>query len=93
MPIRSLTRFFYKGMAARLRPPGLPQKRNWPVHRAWRAKDLPEIGSWALPDNRASQRVMEKVGFQYERDFDFAGLEHRFYRLAAGQWEGYDGGV
>ena len=52
-----------------------------------------EIGSWTLPDNLASQRVMEKLGFRYERDFDFAGLKHRFYRLVAGKWERYDGGV
>ena len=47
-----------------------------------------EIGSWTLPVNRASQRVMEKLGFRYERDFGFAGLVHRFYRLAAGEWKG-----
>ena len=49
---------------------------------------FPEIGSWTLPDNLASQRVMEKLGFRYERDFEFAGLLHRFYRLVAGEWEG-----
>ena len=49
---------------------------------------LAEIWSWALPDNLASQRVMEKLGFRYERDFDFAGLLHRFYRLVAGEWKG-----
>jgi RimJ/RimL family protein N-acetyltransferase len=49
---------------------------------------LTEIWSWALPDNRASQRVMEKLGFLYERDFVFAGLLHRFYRLVAGDWKG-----
>jgi RimJ/RimL family protein N-acetyltransferase len=53
---------------------------------------FPEIGSWTLPVNLASQRVMEKLGFRYERDFVFAGLEHRFYRLVAGEWERYDGG-
>ena len=52
---------------------------------------LAEIWSWALPENRASQRVMEKLGFRYERDFDFAGLVHRYYRLVAGDWAGYDG--
>ena len=36
--------------------------------------------------------VMEKLGFRYERDFDFAGLLHRFYRLVNGEWKGYDGG-
>jgi RimJ/RimL family protein N-acetyltransferase len=49
---------------------------------------LPGIASRALPDYRASQRVMEKVGFRYERDFDFAGLLHRFYQLVKGEWEG-----
>ena len=46
---------------------------------------FPEIGSWTLPNNLASQRVMEKLGFRYERDFEFAGLLHRFYRLVAGE--------
>jgi len=53
---------------------------------------FPEIGSWTLPTNLASQRVMEKLGFRYEQDFDFAGLLHRFYRLVKGEREGYDGG-
>jgi [ribosomal protein S5]-alanine N-acetyltransferase len=50
---------------------------------------FPAIGSWTLSVNLASQRVMEKLGFRYERDFDFAGLGHRFYRLATGDWRGY----
>jgi hypothetical protein len=33
---------------------------------------------------------MEKLGFRYERDFEFARLVHRFYRLVAGEWNGYD---
>jgi ribosomal-protein-alanine N-acetyltransferase len=40
-----------------------------------------EIVSWTLPANLASQRVLEKFGFRYERDFEFAGLRHRFYRV------------
>jgi RimJ/RimL family protein N-acetyltransferase len=52
-----------------------------------------EIASWTLPINVASQRVMEKLGFRYERDFEFAGLLHRFYRLVKGEWKGYDGTV
>ena len=54
---------------------------------------LAEIASWTLPTNLASQRVMEKLGFRYERDFEFAGLGHRFYRLVAGDWRGYHGSV
>jgi RimJ/RimL family protein N-acetyltransferase len=52
---------------------------------------LAEIWSWALPDNRASQRIMEKLGFRYDRDFEFAGLLHRFYRLVAQDWGRYHG--
>jgi RimJ/RimL family protein N-acetyltransferase len=58
----------------------------------FRHLELPEVCSWTLPVNRASQRVMEKLGFRHERDFEFAGLEHRFYRLARGEWKRYDGG-
>jgi RimJ/RimL family protein N-acetyltransferase len=49
---------------------------------------FPEICSWTLPTNLTSQRVMEKLGFRYERDFEFAGLPHRFYRLELGAWKG-----
>ncbi len=50
---------------------------------------FPEIGSWTLPINLASQRVMEKLGFRYEREFEFAGLLHRFYRLRQGDSRPY----
>lgn len=39
------------------------------------------IGAWTLPTNLASQRVMAKLGFHYERDIVFCGLPHRFFRL------------
>ena len=52
---------------------------------------FPEIASWTLPGNLASQRVTEKLGFRYERDFEFAGLLHWFYRLVKGEWKGYHG--
>lgn len=42
---------------------------------------LDRIGSWALPRNVASQRVLEKLGFQYQCDFMFAGLVHKYYYL------------
>ena len=50
-----------------------------------------EVESWTLPGNLPSQWVMDKLGFRYERDFEFAGLVHRFYRLVAGEWRGYHG--
>ena len=48
---------------------------------------LSEIGSWTLPINLASQRVTDKLGFRYERDIEFAGLTHRFYRLVKDGWD------
>ena len=42
---------------------------------------LPDLVCFALETNRASRRVMEKVGFRYERDIVYHGMPHVFYRL------------
>jgi RimJ/RimL family protein N-acetyltransferase len=42
-----------------------------------------ELVSFALPDNWASRRVMEKSGFKFERDIVHVGLPHVLYRLRA----------
>ena len=39
-----------------------------------------EIVAFTLPDNVASRRVMEKAGFDYERDIVHVGLPHVLYR-------------
>jgi [ribosomal protein S5]-alanine N-acetyltransferase len=44
---------------------------------------LGDVVSYTLPDNVASRRVMEKLGFVYERDTVHAGLPHVLYRLSA----------
>ncbi|HWM09643.1 MAG TPA: GNAT family N-acetyltransferase [Solirubrobacteraceae bacterium] len=44
---------------------------------------LDEVVSFTMPHNRASRRVMEKLGMEYDRDFERAGLPHVLYRLAA----------
>ena len=44
---------------------------------------LREIVAFTLPDNVASRRVMEKAGFEYERDIVHAGLPHVLYRRRA----------
>jgi [ribosomal protein S5]-alanine N-acetyltransferase len=69
--------------------------QGFATEMAWASLDvgfgrlgLHEIGSWTLPNNLASQRVMEKLGFRYERDFEFAGLLHRCYRLVKNEWNG-----
>ncbi len=45
---------------------------------------LAELAAWTLTTNGVSQHVLEKVGFAYVRDFDFAGLPHRYYQLRFG---------
>lgn len=42
---------------------------------------VPEVVCFTEPTNVKSRRVMEKVGFTYERDGTFAGLPHVFYRM------------
>ena len=48
---------------------------------------MKEVVCFTLTTNRASQRVMDKAGFEYERDIVHAGLPHVFYRLTASRWE------
>ena len=43
--------------------------------------------AFTLPTNLASRRVMEKAGLRYERDGEWAGLPHVFYRLRREAWE------
>ncbi|MCP6758950.1 MAG: GNAT family N-acetyltransferase [Fischerella sp. CENA71] len=42
---------------------------------------LQEIVCFTLTTNQASQRVMEKLGFQYEREIIYANFPHLLYRL------------
>jgi RimJ/RimL family protein N-acetyltransferase len=42
---------------------------------------LASVVAFTLTTNRASQRVMQKVGFTFERDISHAGLPHVLYRL------------
>jgi [ribosomal protein S5]-alanine N-acetyltransferase len=44
--------------------------------------ELEKILGLALPQNRASLKILEKLGFQYRRDFVHAGLTHRLYEFA-----------
>lgn len=47
---------------------------------------LNEIVCYTWAENLASQRVMQKVGFRYERDFVHADAPHVLYRLTAAEW-------
>jgi len=42
---------------------------------------LSDLVAFTLPTNVGSRRVMEKCGFQYERDIEHAGLPHVLYRM------------
>ena len=44
---------------------------------------LPDVQCFTLTTNLASQRVMAKLGFQFERLGDHAHLPHVFFRLTA----------
>jgi [ribosomal protein S5]-alanine N-acetyltransferase len=42
---------------------------------------LPELVCFTLPTNTSSRHVMEKVGFRYEKDVEWAEMPHVLYRL------------
>jgi ribosomal-protein-alanine N-acetyltransferase len=50
------------------------------VRAAFDVIGLDEVVAFTLVGNRASRRVMEKVGFTYEADVEHAGLPHVLYR-------------
>jgi [ribosomal protein S5]-alanine N-acetyltransferase len=45
---------------------------------------LPKIMAFVLPQNRASVRILEQLGFEYRRDFVHAELVHRLYDFPQG---------
>lgn len=51
------------------------------VEIAFEILRLQNLVAFTLTTNKASQHVMEKVGFKYERDFTHANLPHVLYRL------------
>ena len=53
------------------------------VAHAFGPLGLADVVSFTLVENRASRRVMEKLGFAYEDEIEHAGLPHVLYRLSA----------
>jgi RimJ/RimL family protein N-acetyltransferase len=74
-----LTEFWGRGLATELAIES--------VRTAFAELQLAELVCFTRPTNLASQRVMEKAGFRYERDFTYADLPHRLYRLSATVWQ------
>jgi ribosomal-protein-alanine N-acetyltransferase len=58
---------------------------------AFEQLQMTDLVCFTLTTNRASQRVMEKAGFEYERDVVHAGLPHVLYRITASEWKECDG--
>lgn len=46
-----------------------------------------DLVAFTLPTNTRSRRVMERLGFIYERDVVWAGMPHVLYRLTARAWK------
>lgn len=56
------------------------------IRAAFTVLNVPELVCFTLTTNHASQRVMQKAGFRYERDLLYKDLPHVFYRLRRGDW-------
>ena len=61
---------------------GLATELGAAAIEAARGHGIEELVSITLPHNAASRRVMEKLGFAYDRDIDYWGWEHVLYRRA-----------
>jgi RimJ/RimL family protein N-acetyltransferase len=54
------------------------------IHQAFEGLKLPDLVCFTSKENVRSARVMEKLGFQHEKDFVYAGILHRLSRLRRG---------
>jgi ribosomal-protein-alanine N-acetyltransferase len=50
------------------------------VDIAFKRLDLDALVAFTLTTNAASRRVLEKVAFAYDQDFEHVGLPHALYR-------------
>ena len=57
------------------------------IRTAFTRLEMPELVCFTLTTNRASQRVMQKAGFRYERDLLYHDLPHVLYRLRRADWQ------
>ena len=53
------------------------------IRHAFDGLGLPEIVSFTMTTNAASQAVMRKLGFTLDREIEHAGLPHVLFRLTA----------
>ncbi len=57
------------------------------VQAAFTTLGVEELVCFTATTNLRSQRVMEKVGFRYQKNFTYADIEHRLCRLAVARRE------
>lgn len=50
------------------------------VHMAFEQLDFKDIVAVSLSENKGSKRLIEKVGFEFEKTVTYAGLEQAFFR-------------
>jgi ribosomal-protein-alanine N-acetyltransferase len=55
---------------------------------AFERLELPDVVAFTMPTNLRSRRVMEKLGFTFERDFVWSELPHVLYQLRREEWRG-----
>jgi RimJ/RimL family protein N-acetyltransferase len=56
------------------------------IDHAFRHLALPRLVAVVYPDNRASRRVLEKLGFTHDGPCDYKGARVEHYTLAADRW-------
>ncbi len=54
---------------------------KYAIEQAFQKLKLPRIFCFTMPSNRRSLRVMQKLGFTYQKDFIHANLPHQLYSL------------
>lgn len=59
------------------------------IRVAFDLMNLPELVCFTLTTNGASQRVMQKAGFRYERDLIYKDWPHVLYRLQRSAWQSF----
>lgn len=63
------------------------------IWTAFERLGLDALVSFTMPDNAASRNVMEKCGFEFDRDFVYKGWPHVLYRLSTERWREHDEGA
>ena len=51
------------------------------IDHAFEILNLDNIVCFTMPENKQSLRVIDKLGFKYEKDFVYKSLPHRLFRL------------